>query len=257
MDGNKIGNPGATALGRALASNSSLVAVFLEDCGIGATGSSAIADALDTNACLADINFAGNKIGDAGATALGRALASNSSMVEISLEGCRIGSSGSSAIADALETNIRLKSLCLSENDIGDAGAKALAHVLASTASLESLHLADCSIGDNGMAALIEAYGINLAFPVEPDVIAAELLEVGDLWNDGRLREVRRVRDAVLRKRGLLLAFGMAMIPRLGGGPEKQAHAEKATMSTREKPSPFHHMNRDVFKLVGGAYGAY
>ena len=61
------------------------------------------------------------------------------------------------------------------------------------------------------------------------------------------------MRASVLRRRELLLAFGMAMLERLGGGTEEQAGS--TTESTRG--SAFHRMDKDVFKLVGEAYGDY
>jgi hypothetical protein len=57
----------------------------------------------------------------------------------------------------------------------------------------------------------------------------------------------------VLRRRELLLAFGMAMLERLGGGTEGQAGSTRS--STRR--SAYHGINKDVFKLVGEAYGDY
>ena len=65
--------------------------------------------------------------------------------------------------------------------------------------------------------------------------------------------EAVRVRAFVLRRRELLLAFGMAMLERLGGGMDEKA---SSTRSSREA-SAFHRMNKDVFKLVGEAYGHY
>jgi len=57
----------------------------------------------------------------------------------------------------------------------------------------------------------------------------------------------------LLLRRELLLAFGMAMIERLGDGIEVQAGSTTESTSM----SAFHRMNKDVFKLVGEAYGDF
>ena len=256
----EIGDAGATALGHALASNSSLVEIYLDSCGIGSTGSRALADALETNTCLKTLRLDFSEIGDAGATALANALASNSSVFSIYLHSCGIGSTGSRALADALETNTCLKKFFFAHNDVGDAGATALAHAIASTTSLEILDLPGCDIGDYGMSALIEAWGTNLALPMwDQTQVSSATLEVGQLggsWSHDSIDRARCIRDAVLRKQELLLAFGMAMVPRLGGGPEEQEHEQELT-ATRWERSAFHYMDRDVFKVIGEAYGAY
>jgi hypothetical protein len=45
----------------------------------------------------------------------------------------------------------------------------------------------------------------------------------------------------------------MAMLERLGGGTDEKA---RSTRSSREA-SAFHRMDKDVFKLVGEAYGDF
>ena len=251
----RLGDIGAEIMANALASTS-LRNLQLSDCGVGVLGSRAISNVFETNTCLEIINLSKNKIGNPGATALAQALASNSSLVEIHLRDCGIGATGSRALADALETNACLETLNLGENKIGDAGATALAHALASTTSLKTLYLDACGIGDHGMSALVEAWGTNLALPVDSDAESCEaVLCVGDL-SDESLENAVRIRDAVLRKQELLLAFGMAMIQRLGGGPEEQVYAQSVRATTMEG-SAFHYMNRDVFKLVGELYGPY
>ena len=66
-----------------------------------------------------------------------------------------------------------------------------------------------------------------------------------------RIREeAARVRALVLLRRQKLVAFGMAMITRLGGGPS----AEEGSTTSSMEASVFHHMCKDVFRMVGEAY---
>jgi Ran GTPase-activating protein (RanGAP) involved in mRNA processing and transport len=215
--GNMIGHAGAAALAGALAVNSSLKQLNASDCGIGAVGSRAIADALKINTCLESLGLSFNRIGDAGAVALAGALAANSSLKELDVIDCGIGAVGSRAIADALKINTCLELLDLGVNEIGDAGAVALADALGTTTSLtEYLYLNFCDIGDEGALALGRAWGSNLALSMDFN------LDTGSEDNCTR-DEAVRVRACVLRRRELLLAFGMAMLERLGGGTEEQA----------------------------------
>ena len=112
---------------------------------------------------------------------------------------------------------------------------------------IRSTHLAFCDISEEGALALGRAWGSNLALSMDFHLQAG--FDLNDLVRD----EAVRVRAFVLRRRELLLALGMAMLERLGGGTKEQARSTRS--STRR--SVFHGMNKDVFKLVGEAYGDY
>jgi hypothetical protein len=86
--------------------------------------------------------------------------------------------------------------------------------------------------------------GANLALPLD--------FQLSSPFSNipGVREEAARVRALVLLKRQKLVAFGMAMITRLGGGPSAE---EGSTTSSRER-SVFHYMCKDVFRLVGDAY---
>ena len=242
----QIGDAGAELLADLLVSISSLTDIAIDSCGVGEIGAKTIADALNINTTLEYFSICNNKIGDAGAAALAGALAVNSSLKTLYAYVCGIGAVGSRAIADALKINSSLQILGLGDNDIGDAGAAALADALATTTSLTQLYLSGCGIGEQGALALGRAWGSNLALSMDfdlethPNTYATQT-------------EALRVRAFVLRRREQLLAFGMAMLERLGGGAEGQVGSTRS--STRR--SVFHRMDKDVFKLVGEAYGHY
>jgi Ran GTPase-activating protein (RanGAP) involved in mRNA processing and transport len=254
-----IGDAGAEIMADSLLSNSSLEGLCMGDCDIGAVGVKAIARALKTNTSLEELTISDNDIGDDGAEILADLLLSNSSLEFLLMANCGIGAIGATAIAQALKTNTSLMDLGIAHNNIGDAGAAALADALASTTSLKRLFL--CLRGKEMKEALAlgRAWGANLALSLDFG------LDACDVEYTARVREeAGRVRALALLRREKLVAFGMAMIKRLGGGTAKQVRPTNTleyflfnitalTRSSREA-SVFHHMCKDVFRMVGEAY---
>jgi Ran GTPase-activating protein (RanGAP) involved in mRNA processing and transport len=247
IDGLWFGDDDAEALGHALAGNTSLERLDLWQCSFGARGLRGIAEALKSSNTIKCIFLASTiNIGDAGAEIMADLLSSTSSLKHLWLTSCGIGAPGSTSIAKALKTNTSLKKLFMSHNKrIGDAGAVALADALTTTTSLTCLWLNNCRIGEQGALALGRALGANLALPLD-----FPLNSTNDDDIPGVRPEAARVRALVLLRREKLLAFGMAMIKRLGGGPS----AEEASTSSSWERSTFHYMCKDVFRLVGDAY---
>jgi hypothetical protein len=236
----RVSDVGAKIMANGIVSNSYLTSLTLSDCGIGANGARDFANSLKTNTSLTELRFDHNKIGDAGAAALVDAL--NSSLTALNLSNCGIGANGARDIANSLKTKTSLTVLTLGFNNIGDAGAEALADVLALAKAFKEFQLFFCGIGQRGALALGRAWGSNTALSIgstsEPDR-HTKVHNVIGVWG-----EANRVRAEELRRQKLLLAFGMAMIKRLGRGRSPR----KCT------GSPFHYMCKDVFKLVGDAY---
>ena len=246
ISGGWFGDDDAEAIGHALAGNKSLKDLDLENCSFGARGLRSIAEALKTSNTIEQflLTFLVN-IGDAGAEIMADLLSSTSSLQCLLLIDCNIGAPGSTSIAKALKINTSLKELCMERNArIGDTGAIALADALTTTTSLTSLWLTYCGIGEQGGLALGRALGANLALPLYFQLSSP----FGNI--PGVREEAARVRALVLLKRQKLVAFGMAMIKRLGGGPSAE---EGSTTPLRER-STFHYMCKDVFRMVGDAY---
>ena len=158
LTGTEIGDEGAKALSKALASNSSLTSINLNrniigDTGtkIGDEGAKALSKVIASNSSLTSIYLFGNNIGDKGAKALGKALSSNSSLTSTNLRENNIGDEGAMALGEAFVTNSSLTKINLWNNNIGDMGAKALSLALASNSSLTSIGL-----GGNYIDSLIE-----------------------------------------------------------------------------------------------------
>jgi Ran GTPase-activating protein (RanGAP) involved in mRNA processing and transport len=243
--GGWFGDDDAEALGHALAGNTSLTSLDLSDCSFGARGLKGIAEALKSSNTIKHIVLLGTiNFGDAGADIMADLLSSTSSLEHFWMTSCGIYAPGLTSIAKALKTNTSLKTLFMCNNDgIGDAGAVALADALATTTSLRCLWLDHCDIGEQGALALGRALGANLALPLDFKFTYGDDIP-------GVRPEAARVRALVLLRREKLLAFGMAMLKRLGGGPS----AEEASTSPSRERSVFHYMCKDVFRLVGDAY---
>jgi hypothetical protein len=246
-DNDWFGDDDAEELAAALAGNTSLKKLGLLGCSIGARGLRSIGEALKVNKTLTNLSFTSMKIGDAGAAIVADALVSNTSLTKLHMSSCGIGAVGLKAIAKVLEINTSLRALCIDNNSkIGDAGALALADALASKRSLFGTNLLRCGIGEQGAMALGRAWGANLAFSVNFHVI---------LGIDGVQEEAMRIRGLVMQRRAKLVAFGMATIPRLAGSTS--ADAESDTTSSSSEVRVFRFMNKDVFRLIGEAYGDY
>ena len=238
------------SLERRWAENSSLGTLILTKCSFGARGMMVITEGLKFSQTITKIylNLHSTTIGNAGGEIMAKFLVSHSSFQKLEIVYCKIGATiRAKAITKARKTNAIL-TIADYGNNIGDAGAAVLADALASTTSLEQLKV--YGSGDFGLESKLafgRAWGANLALTMDFDL---SIITNGDN-NTPRIREeAARVRALVLLRREKLVAFGMAMIKRLGGGPSAE---EGSTTSSREA-SVFHYMCKDVFRLVGEAY---
>lgn len=137
---NEIGDEGAIALARAIASGApNLKRLHLHENKIGDSGASALAGALRPgeapNVQALRLDF--NRVGDAGVVALARAWQHDEGgkhLRELTLAGNLLTSVGLTALADALHAAPLLRSLALGSavggNRIGDDGIKALCRAL-------------------------------------------------------------------------------------------------------------------------------
>ncbi|KAL0225911.1 hypothetical protein P9112_013235 [Eukaryota sp. TZLM1-RC] len=119
----------------------SITELNLRQNNITSEGASALARALESNSTLTGLHLGGNNITDEGASALALALENNSTLTELHLWSNNITSEGASALARALESNSTLTTLHLRYNNITSEGASALARALESNSTLTILHL--------------------------------------------------------------------------------------------------------------------
>jgi Ran GTPase-activating protein (RanGAP) involved in mRNA processing and transport len=253
----------AEELGTVLVQNTSLKELRLTGVAFTERGWRSIMEALKINRTLTQLQFHHEPrdnlirfpMDNALAGILADMLFSNSSLEILSLSCCSVGALGWRAIANALKKNTSLEVLTILWDDSANAGALALAEALASTTSLRQLWLGKCDIGEQGALALGRAWGSNLALPLVLNVVVHGVVQ-GVM---GVKQEADRVRGLILldlfriRKEQQLVTFGMAMIPRLGGGPGE----ETTSAESSSEACVFHLMDGDVFKLIGEAYGDY
>ncbi|KAL0225880.1 hypothetical protein P9112_013204 [Eukaryota sp. TZLM1-RC] len=99
-------------------------------------GASALARALESNSTLTELNLVCINITDEGASALARALESNSSLTTLYLGDSNITSEGASALARALESNSTLTRLYLQRNNISNPTKSKLRQIASNRPSL-------------------------------------------------------------------------------------------------------------------------
>ena len=78
----EVGQQGA----KALAQNTTLKVLVLNNNNIGGEGAKALAEALKTNTTLTNLNLGSNQIGDEGARAIADALQTNTRLISLNLE---------------------------------------------------------------------------------------------------------------------------------------------------------------------------
>lgn len=130
LNGNNIGDQGATCLAKALENNSTIVWLSLSSNLITDKGTSAIAIFLKINQTLQTLVLERNKIGDEGAEAIGKALKSNRTLRCLNLGNNKIGKTGAKEIAESLQRHPGLKKLYLETNKLDDMAAFAIADMI-------------------------------------------------------------------------------------------------------------------------------
>ncbi len=158
--GSSIGRLGAATITRAIGSGKlpALSTVNLHNNHIGKVGASFVARVIELGKIpvLTSLNLGGNDIGYAGASALARVikLGKTPALTDIKLRGNNIREEGASALAQAIESgNIpALTSVDLNSNHIGDMGASAIVHAIGSgkTPAFVSIDLDYNNIGNTG-----------------------------------------------------------------------------------------------------------
>ena len=201
LDGNKIKDEGAIALGEALKSNKTLKELALSSCGIGAEGAKALASALsEGSAVLKNVDVSYNYIQGEGAQQLAAAALGSASLevlskvpikeiredkhTELQLSDRGLGPTECLVLADLLKGSAVLNKIVLSSNSIQDQGAIALGEALKSNKTLKELRLANCNIGAAGGKAIGEALQMGIAVLTTLNLSSNQ---IGGYWHGSKV----------------------------------------------------------------------
>eukprot|EP00475_Leptophrys_vorax_P007009 TRINITY_DN14409_c0_g1_i11.p1 TRINITY_DN14409_c0_g1~~TRINITY_DN14409_c0_g1_i11.p1 ORF type:complete len:425 (-),score=89.17 TRINITY_DN14409_c0_g1_i11:230-1504(-) len=165
---NPLQDVGACVFADALAKNSSLTKLRLEECRVETSGSSAIAQALCVNTSLTRLDMKLNLIGSEGAQAFGGALATNYALKSLHLDKCEIDDHGGKYLFRALSANGTLTALTMAVNALGKMSLLSLAGSLRKNTTLSELNLHSNCIGrvmdDLTAMALLDIISGSLSF---------------------------------------------------------------------------------------------
>ncbi|MBM3617148.1 MAG: hypothetical protein FJX23_01225 [Alphaproteobacteria bacterium] len=143
-----MGMAAAKALGEALAVNTSLKSLSVENHNLGDEGVAYLAEALHKNSTLEDLNLRNNAISPKGMKLLAEAIAGHPKLHSVNLGRNNIGDEGVGILMDAMKPHSALRYLFIDENHITAEGGKRAAQALREGAP----PLAHLNISRNGMA---------------------------------------------------------------------------------------------------------
>ncbi|KAG0344125.1 hypothetical protein BG004_004712, partial [Podila humilis] len=162
LQDNLVQNNAAQALATSLATNNAVTTLNLAHNLITDVGTHALATMLITNTTLMNLNLTDNMIEDEGIRALAGALGTNTTLKKLELGRNKFEEGGVQALAEALTTNRTLQELDLSDNIIGIYhGFQMVAKALDTNSTLAMLILRNTSVSDNGAQAMARSLAVN------------------------------------------------------------------------------------------------
>ena len=163
LSDNKIqeGEDGLYHVSQAVKTNTSLVKLGLDNCGITAEGVEVLSDAVSVNKHLAVLAINGNEFGDRGLASLCETLKATYHLKTLSIRNCGITKKG---ITDTLlaPVNESLKELDIGSNTISDTGVACIAKALEQNSTLTSLVVQGCGITEKGAQCLAHCLRSNI-----------------------------------------------------------------------------------------------
>jgi Ran GTPase-activating protein (RanGAP) involved in mRNA processing and transport len=160
LEGNDLGDVGASAIAQSLSQNSRLQALSLTACDIGEVGMRSIGAALEINSSLRVLELSQNPGGDSGAQSILKALETNGALQDLRLDGNDICDLNES-ITKAVARNRCLKRLRLRDNKIGDGVLVLFCRDLCENSSLVDLDLAGNMIEGGNIREVLRALDRN------------------------------------------------------------------------------------------------
>jgi Ran GTPase-activating protein (RanGAP) involved in mRNA processing and transport len=159
LEYNKITSEGASILGNALHSNTTLCELWLYKNHVSDMGVRYLAQALSTNETLKKLGLASNGITDAGVCYMVEMFKRNRTLTTLGLAINQIGDQGAQMLATALaHQNTNLEVLTLDRNDlVTDLSVNSVINMIKHNRSLKELWVNGCSLSEKGKKKLREA----------------------------------------------------------------------------------------------------
>ena len=157
LSGNPICSKGTEAFASMLATNKSLVELYISECSIQGEGAVCLAHALKVNSTVSYLDVSDNPIGSEGAAAFAKLLVTNKSLATLDMRHCSIQDEGAVHLARAMEKNCAVMALYVSGNPIGSEGAAAFAGVLVRNQCMKILWLDDAIMSVESSLELIKS----------------------------------------------------------------------------------------------------
>ena len=212
---NPIGAEGAESLARALANNSTLTHLCLDDARVGDSGAVHLARCLEVNSTLAALRLECNEVGDGGASALALALeTSNHTLRSLRLGDNKIIGGGAAALVNALHMNTALRFLSLDGNSLAHETTLAMGHSLRSCPPPRDFELRGVDL-ERHKAQL----GLPFCFSTGKNKEILSRLFPGaskSAWTNDKIFEFWRLEQQ--ERKAKLVAFCMGLHWRLGAG---------------------------------------
>lgn len=145
LDNHELGDAGIALIAKALEKNTGLHTLSLRNNDISAEGLKALGKAVAGHPSLHTLNLGTNPLGDAGIENLMAGLGKNHPLRRLFIDKTGISADGAGKIAEAMKAEgglNQLNTLNISYNDITQEGAVAIAKTLEGNASLLTLHIA-------------------------------------------------------------------------------------------------------------------
>jgi len=202
VSNNGIANTGAKALGKMLASNTSLLELDLGWNHICEHGSVAVFMGMCDNEALTTLHFGWNRVGEQGGIALGKMLDQNKTISRIDLPNCGILNSACAPIAAGLKENTALTCIKLQWNPLGE-GCMLILDALVTSPAKPLFSLENCSfnaIADGNKSAVdprnvTQNYKFDLSREREREalqpLLELALKECGQCWRNERINSKR------------------------------------------------------------------
>jgi CRP-like cAMP-binding protein len=198
VSNNGIANAGATALGKMLESNHSLIELDVGWNHVSEAGSVAFFEGMVDNESINKLHFGWNRIGVRGGKSLGRMFFHNKTLSHIDLQNCGIVSEACPPFADGLKGNQSLACIKLQWNPMGQ-GCKLLMDVLMSMSTKPLFNLENCSYNSlsEGKSSTVEMVNLTQSYRFDlsdekdrqslQHLMELALKEGGQNWRNERL----------------------------------------------------------------------